>query len=209
MKLHFKYSPKYDIYRVKSTIKKMDFYEKNKYIPILPDSINKNSDDKTIEFKVKKDWNKSAYMDTIDNINSEWSKISIKLIENIKETGLKLHKSYDVFLTKYGVGGSYNTPNIIVLNIFKSNGQKKNGRELVKTIAHEIIHLTIDVFIIKNNIKHWDKEAIVSKFLSKLLPEIEQEIFIQNKNDELINKIFQEKYPDIQKIIKEVETIDK
>lgn len=74
--------------------------------------------------------------------------------------------SYEVYLTKYGVGGGYNLPNKIGLDI------KKDCGGLIKTFLHEAIHLSIKEVIVKNKTKHFDKERIVYLLMQKLFPEI-------------------------------------
>ena len=66
--------------------------------------------------------------------------------------------SHVIRLTNYGVGGSYNLPSLVVLNI--------NMKMLVKTVVHEIIHLMIQDLIDKYEIKQWEKERVVDNILN-------------------------------------------
>ncbi len=88
---------------------------------------------------------------------------SSKLRPHSKEWGFNFgHKdipaAFFVYLTNYGVGGSYNLPNIIILNI--------NNKKGFKTIIHEIIHLLIETWIQEYKVQHWEKERIVDLVLN-------------------------------------------
>ncbi|MFC1700789.1 hypothetical protein ACFLZ0_01485, partial [Patescibacteria group bacterium] len=108
--------------------------------------------------------------------------------------------SYDLILTKYGTGGSYNLPNRIILNF-----NKKTPNDIIRIIIHEIIHLLIQPLIEKFEIEHWPKERIVDLMLSKIMPELTKMQKL-SQNTEKIDKLFNKFFPDIEKIIKECAT---
>ena len=112
------------------------------------------------------------------------------------ETNAKPENVYEIKLTKYGVGGSYNLPNTIIVNF-----QGKFGIGVSKTIIHEIVHLSIQELIEKYKVGHWEKERVVDLILLKIVPEIAkmQNISIDTK---LVDEAFERYYPNLEEVIK-------
>jgi hypothetical protein len=107
--------------------------------------------------------------------------------------------SYEVYLTKYGVGGGYELPNKIGLDI------KKDRDGLIKTLVHEIIHLSIEEEIARNKVGHFHKERVVDLLTQKLFPEIVRTP--KNMPEEakkVVDPIFEKFFPNVDKIIKNI-----
>ena len=88
----------------------------------------------------------------------------------------KEYENYDVNLTLYGPGGSYNPDEGSLLMYTSAEGQFKNYDNPANTIIHEIIHIGIEESIIaKYNVSHPLKERIVDTIVSlhfkKYLPD--------------------------------------
>ncbi len=115
----------------------------------------------------------------------------------IETTALKFYDKYEVFLTSYGTGGSYELPNIVVMNICNRDQDR-----LVIILFHEIIHLNIESFIQKYSIPHWYKERIVDLFYKRIFPE---KAFEQNLPKEVlaVDPIFNSHFADPEEMIKE------
>lgn len=86
--------------------------------------------------------------------------------------GKKFKKKIIVHISKYGVGGGYNLPNNVYINM-------DLRYDPIETIRHEIIHLIIENFIEKNKIKHWEKEKIV-ELLEGILNTYPNKIYVSH-----------------------------
>ncbi len=172
--------------RVKNTLMKLDWYKEKDYFFVLPKS------------SVREEYDTTNYR--LDKITVEWRKVEKAISKKLsKVLRNKLQKEYIVCLTRYGVGGSYYLPNMIILNV---SDEYLGRRDPVETIEHEIIHLSIEPLIQKYKVGHWQKERIVDLIASKIISGYRaQKIPVETKAiDESFNKLF----PDIEKIIKSI-----
>jgi hypothetical protein len=208
MKLSFEYSPQLEIERVKYTVGRLDWYLDNKYslsslsFPKKLDLENlRNLSGAEIEEAVKNEYDEQKYLATVSSIQQTFSKYEPALKKFIAELGLSEIPEIKIHLTTYGIGGSYHTPNKVVTNI-----EWFFGIGLVKTILHEIIHLHIEPLIQKYQVDQWGKETIVNLLFEKTFPEIYKKPNIPINTEE-IEKILNENYPDIEKILSNVSTI--
>ncbi len=110
---------------------------------------------------------------------------AIKKMEEWKSWGFKLLPKYEVRLTAYGPGGSYdcNHGNIIIKT--KQNGTFK--RNPIHTIVHEIVHIGIEECIIKKfELTHIEKEGIVDAICANYFKDILVDYIIQERGDKNI-----------------------
>jgi len=203
IRLKFDYSLEYEIQRIKNTIERSKWFIKNgysKWIKLPADEkleeINKNKPINYLFEKAKEEYNEKLYIKAKDEVAEQWNKFSQKLEKYFQETSLNIEDFYHIQLTRYGVGGSYNLPNKIIVNI-----QNKFGIAIPRTIIHEIVHLSIQPFIDKYEVEHWVKERIVDLIVSRIVPNIckMQNLSIDTKT---IDNSFNKNYPNIEKIIK-------
>lgn len=206
MKLNIIYSKEFEVERIVNTLKKIDWYKANGYTIQLPASLdvsNITTLSKEIIFEsVEKEYFEQNYINSKKYIEDNWSNIGIELLKNIKETSLVLQDCYNIQLTRYGVGGSYHLPNSIIINI-----QRMFEFGLLKTIAHESVHLSIQKLVEKYNVKHWYKERIVDLLLNKFVPKVNsfQKISIDTQK---VDQIFKEFYPNIDKILRKTGSLE-
>jgi len=196
--IKYKYSIDYEIKRVSSAIEKIGWYKKNQYKLILPKDIdlseNKNPTKDGIKKAIIKEYKESQYKKIGLQLQKEWNLKAKKITDNLLLNNLNPRKEYIVYLTKYGVGGSYWLPNSMIINYnYKNNN-------LIKTIIHEIIHLSIESLIRKYKVTHWKKERIVDLILLKVYPGWKKMQEMPIKTDG-IDKIFYKHFPNIEKII--------
>ena len=201
--LQFDYSLNYEKENIEYSIGKSDWFIENGYSKRikLPENIKLEDVDKNkpIDYlfeNAEKEYNQENYSKVEDIVTEQWLEFSPKLEQYFEETSLVPEDLYLIQLTRYGVGGSYNLPNKVIVNF-----QGKFGTRVLKTIIHEIVHLSIQQFIDKYNIEHWEKEWVVDLILSKIVPEINKirDLSIDTKT---IDESFNKNYPDIEKIIK-------
>jgi predicted SprT family Zn-dependent metalloprotease len=193
------YSAGYEIERIKQTLSKIKWYKESGYNLFFPKDYSLEDKNFLNEDYIKKtvlsEYNKNEYSDVEKTVNEQWSRFSPKLENYFKEASIRPENVYEIKLTKYGVGGSYYLPNTVIINF-----QKKFGIGVSKVIAHEIIHLSIQQWIVEYDVEHWEKERIVDSIILKIAPEISrmQNVPIDTKK---IDKIFEKNYPNIKKII--------
>lgn len=200
MKLNILYSKDLEIDRVASTIKRIDWYKAKGYTVQLPDGLNISDSSvvsrEDIETAISKEYDEQNYIGSKKYIEDHWGDIGNELLKNIKNTSLTVTEHYDIYLTRYGVGGSYHLPNKIIINI-----RRMFEYGLLKTIAHESVHLAIQPLVEKYNVTHWDKERVVDLLLERFVPKVNsfQKIPIETKR---IDETFKKEYPNIDLILK-------
>lgn len=198
--LQFNYSSEYEVERIKNTLNKLAWFKEQGYRFSLPEGLLLSGDnlvdEKFIKSSVVEEYSEDDYKQVIEMVNEQWLKYSSILEKYFLETKIKPEDIYEVKLTRYGVGGSYNLPNTIIINI-----QAHYDVGLVKTIIHEIVHLSIQELIEKYNVEHWKKERIVDLILDKYFPQINK---MQNVpiETELIDKVFEKSYPNLEEVMK-------
>lgn len=203
-----KHSKEFEIERVLSTKRKLKWYLNNGYNLsnlVLPKNISveeleEKSNNEIIEY-INGEYNPEIFKQHEQNINSLLPEYLNKLVNYLSEINVELLSNIEIKLTKYGIAGSYNVPNIVIINI-----SKFFNIGLVRNILHEIIHLHIQNLIDKYKIGQWKKEIIVDCIFEKFFPDI----FKRQKypiDAFEIQKIFNKNYPNIELIISTVSKI--
>jgi len=133
-------------------------------------------------------------------IQSQWE----MLVETwpstvLEELGIEFQQSYVVRLTQYGVGGSYDLPNIITINILT-----RDIDNISAIIMHEMVHLAIELLIRKYNISHWQKERLVDLVCVKLIPEKARKQKLPESEIRVVDMAFSNFYGPIEGIIKNI-----
>lgn len=204
IKIKIKYSIEDEIKRIITTIKKIDWFieqgydfDKLTFPKSLPIAKIKLVTEEEIKSFVEEEYNIEDFDNNAKYLKSEWLKIGVILSEKIQKIGIKPEDEYFIYFTKYGMGGSYHRPKSVILNI-----TRKWNVGLLRTVIHEIIHLSIEDLIMEYKIKHWAKERIVDLIFADFFPEFSK---MQNiPNTEEVDIVFNKYYPNIKKIITEV-----
>lgn len=151
MKINIKFGIEYEQSRVKFTLSKLQWYKDKGYKPKLSKET------------VEKEFKKEDYENAEKELKSEFSKIEKSLEKSLIEKfgSNSIPPEYDVILTKYGVAGSYNLPNKIIINI----SAKKSKIEILK---HEIIHLIVENEVKKRDLTHEEKENLVNSLMAQI-----------------------------------------
>jgi len=204
MKFKFLYNLDYEISRIKNTLDKIGFYNQNNYKVFLPKDFDiENNNIGHIKEAVLREYTAEDYKEISIFLEKQLIDNDSKIETAFHKLKFELNRTFAIYLTKYGVGGSYNPPDGIILN-FKSSAKEK----LIKTIIHESIHLYINDLIIKYNIPHWEKEFIVDLIFQNILPEFNM---LQNIGRYLLadrikemKTIFNNYFPDVENVIKNI-----
>ena len=213
MQLKIIYSFENDLKRILDTIREIDWFKEKGYRVELPPEIDiakiKEYSEQDVLFILKNKWSDEEYKKHEIRIIEEWKKYSKKLEKDLNTAGLKPAKEYIVFLTRYGVGGSYDSQsNSVILNV--SYYERNTNRLLIAALLHEIVHINISSYIEQNQISHGQKEKIVDMIMKKsfaddFAPEEFLQKWLYTKSlSEKSEVIFNEFYPDVKSIIQKL-----
>ena len=160
VKLIIKYGKKFEMQRIMFTLSKLKWYNAEGYKLKLP-KIPSSSSEEEIEEAIEKEFSEEDFQKAKDRLEKDWKQIKTNFIKKIKEiTGKFPPKIINVFLTKYGTGGSYYTPNKIVINAPYKN--------LIEVLKHEILHLLLEEEVRKRKFSQKDKEKFIDERMEKL-----------------------------------------
>lgn len=206
------------------TIQNIKFFEEENYHVSLPeDSLIKdlkvksklgkltNEDYKRLKAVIQDSiYNKADYQKGYEKIENELELIN-RMIDEISQSNFnwnfKEFNTYQVNLTLYGPGGSYNPDEGSILIFTTTQGQFKNYDNPVNTIIHEITHIGIEEAIInKYNVPHTLKERIVDTFVFLNFNEYLPDYRIQDMGEKRTDQYLKTK-EDLKDLNRFVETI--
>lgn len=206
IKLRLNFSAEDEVERIKYTLGRLGWFREQKYKINLPSGIEeilkhgKRPTDQEIANAVSNEFARQDYKEKVDELEMGWEKDGNSFLESLATLGLPIQHEYEVLFTKYGVGGSYGLPNFIQINI-----NYPNARDVLSTVFHEVIHLTIENLIKEYKIDHWTKERLVDLIFGRFFPTKQR--LQRNPNEfEKVSEIFNKFFPDIKTIIKELGT---
>lgn len=161
MKINVIHTEEYEVTRVKYTFSKLDFYKEQNYKVFFPEGIVISSSESELVTAIRAEFNSNKITEQIKEIKSL---IDINL-SNITYYLNSLNTDFpdviDLVVTQYGVGGSYNLPNRIIVNINYKIDQLFN-------LIHELTHLAVEENIVqKNNLTHPEKEVLVNWLMER------------------------------------------
>ena len=159
MNIFIKYGKIFDINRIKFTLSKLNWYNKHKIRVILPSDISESNVEKFVE----EEFDAKQYKTIEKELFNEFKKISDGFFSNLERISKnKLPENIEVFLTKYGCGGSYHLPNRVIINIDYS---KKNP---IYCLKHELIHLMVEEEVRRRGLSQEEKENLVEGIFKEL-----------------------------------------
>lgn len=208
------YSIEQETERVKKTLSKIDWFEKQGYHWKnfnFPKGIDATefydkkviySDDEISKY-IKDEYNEESYKKISELLKNEWEKVAEIFNTKLNQCSLPQVDKYKVVFSSYGTGGSYNLPNIIYLNIKQRNNSEN---QLFGVMIHEMIHLAIQVLIDQYKLTQWQKERIVDLTLDNFFSGMKnmQKTNIGPKQLEQIDTIYKTNFPSIEETIKQI-----
>ncbi len=196
---------------------KMDFYNKNGYAIPIPDhpffiNISNNLDLlKSLNIEKAKNIFKTEIYDLtffengLKTVNQDINLVRDAMEEIKKWTiwGFKLFSKYEIRLTSYGPGGSYNWEKGNIIMKTKLNGIF--GLPPVHTIVHEIIHIGIEESVVKKfELSHVEKEGLVDAICVNYFKDMLTNYKIQDRRDKKVfNLISQSNINKLPQIVSE------
>lgn len=194
-----------------SNLQNTKFFEENNYtvsypkgelIEVLKEKaikgeLNDEDFESLNQFIKESIYNKTDYQNGYQKIEDQRALIN-RMINKLgkckRNWNFKYIEQYEVNLTLYGPGGSYD-PDIgsIVILTTKEGGFKQHPNP-ANTLIHEVIHIGIEESIVnKYSVPHSLKERIVDKFVLLNFDELLPEYRIQNMGDVRIDKYLKKK----------------
>ncbi|MDW3646361.1 MAG: hypothetical protein R8P61_04850 [Bacteroidia bacterium] len=187
------------------TIRDIKFFEGHGYQVNLPkgeliqDMIKKSkagefgNDDYPILYQFMEDsvYRESDYHKGIANLKARISFLEA-LVGELSQAnwnwGFMTFETYQIHLTLYGSGGSYNPENASILLFTNTEGGFKNYADPAYVLIHEIVHLGIEASLIqKYEVPHAMKERVVDTivfhFFGEKLPDYRRQEMGDNRLD--------------------------
>lgn len=204
IRLTMLYSQESERRRVSQTLDKLAWYKEQKYTLTFPLDFDPEKDCVLEELGgvIEKDFDSKIYEKKAQEIESEWKKVSPVFFERASRFGIDLEPEYRIFLTRYGVGGSYWLPNNIQLNFEYPNYENKES--IIMVLAHEMLHLKIESWIKEYDIPHWTKERLVDLMYNKIFSDKKPRLQRDPENPERVQEVFERLFPDMKGIIMEL-----
>ncbi|WP_299458692.1 hypothetical protein [uncultured Microscilla sp.] len=208
------------------TIRDITFFEQHKYQLSLPkgsliEALKKKaraqqlSDEDYValkKFVTDKVYQKADYQKGYQLIKQNEALLN-RLIKQLSKNApkrwkFKMFDTYQVTLTLYGSGGSYDPDQGSIIIFATRDGKFKQYKNPANTIIHEIIHIGIEHSIIrKHKVSHGLKERIVDTFVLLNFKKYLPEYYVQNMGDKRLDTYLRHKkdLDNLEYIVKKVQ----
>lgn len=200
--LTISYSRKLEIERVQNTVKKIPWYAAQGYSATfakLPQGITEHSSNDEITQAVEREYAPADYAASAKELQKGWKRVAKSFGEMRREPCFHFVDEYEVVLTKYGSGGSYNAEtNQVIVNFVA-----KVTEGVVGITIHEVVHMTIQYLIDRYRVRHWRKERLVDLLVGHYFPELNMTQKVR-EDAVMVDEKFKELFPDIEVITKAV-----
>lgn len=202
VKLNISYSVEQEISYVQYVVKRFPWYLEQGYRAEhikTPAGITKDSSDEDVVQVLQSEYSNADYAACAQKLQREWAAISGGFEKMQDEPSFHLEGEYGVVLTKYGIGGSYNTKTNSV--IVRANAQSKSGTAGI--VAHEIVHMTIQYLIDQYNVRHWRKEHLVDLTMTRYFPGL-KDMQVEREDVSMVDQAFEKYFPDMEAVARAV-----
>jgi len=178
-------TPDEEFQQIKRTIRRKDFYEQKGYTFVLPESailrepIPPEQEDEAFEIFVQSEYDKGFYVPGMSAMESKRGVVASAcrtFSEWHNEWGFFVPETYNIRLTRYGSGGSYNPNTGDIVMLTTRDGMFKRGANPAHTVIHEATHIGLEKdFVREWGLTHEQKERlvdlVVAQHFSNLIPE--------------------------------------
>jgi hypothetical protein len=162
MNISIVYSREFEKVRIQSALKKMTWYKENGYEPQIPKGISESSSREEILACIESDYAEMEYERVANKITAEVTPQLKRFYKTLQNLGvISIPKEVKIYITNYGMGGSYNPPNMVIYNLHNNRG--------VKVVWHEMIHLSIEHLVQQHVLQQFEKERVVDLILNSEL----------------------------------------
>ena len=204
-------SPQEEAEYIWSNIQDIAFFEQHNYELSLPqgklinqlkeksksNQLSDNDFEKLLQFIQSDVYKKADYQKAFEKIKAQQklvNKMANEIINCRHSWGFKSFDTYQINLTLYGPGGSYNPVDGSIIIYATPDGRFKQYNNPVNTLIHEIVHIGIEESIIgKYNVPHALKERIVDHIVLLYFKDELPDYRIQNMGDKRIDELLKKK----------------
>lgn len=162
MKINYSYTIEGELRRVEGTVNRENFFCENGYQPTFPKGLNfDNFNLAKARARIKKEFSEDLAKSVQERLSRDWKKYHKQIESFLKALPYEKPSELNIVFTLYGMGGSYNVPNKIIINL-------KNAKSPLFILTHELLHLLIEEPVAqKHNLSQWDKESLVDYLLNE------------------------------------------
>lgn len=116
---------------------------------------------------------------------------ALRLMQRFKSWGFVMFDSYQVLLTLYGPGGSYDNQTGQIVMLTTPTGGFKGYANPANTLIHELFHIGIEEPVVrKYGLNHQQKERLVDLFVKVWFGEVLPEYRLQGFGDSRLDPYF-------------------
>jgi hypothetical protein len=191
-----------EVARIQNTLKRLPWYRENGYTNLnlnLPQGVEENSSFEDIQKAVDLEYSDSKYNEYKEFIEAEWPTDERHLEEMKQIPSFQFRNTYEILLTQYGTGGSYESgTGKVIVNI-----KTRRKDQLMGTLLHEIVHISIEPLIKAHDVSQWRKERLVDLIGNKSFPDLRKMQTI-SEDVSVVDTAFEKYFPDIEEITKEI-----
>ncbi|WP_204336094.1 hypothetical protein [Leptobacterium flavescens] len=215
-------TPEQEADQIWRTLRDIAFFEKHNYQLSLPKNeliddlkqksranrLSQNDYESLKKFVKTRAYKKSDYLmgyEKIEQVVPLLNKMVTSIGQSRKNWDFKEYDVYQVNLTLYGPGGSYDPDNGSILIFTTLDGRFKQYDNPVNTLIHEIVHIGMENSIMAEyKVPHPLKERIVDTFVWLSFGELLPDYRIQNMGDKRIDDHLKERkdLEDLAEIVK-------
>jgi hypothetical protein len=175
-------SANWEVNYVWSLLEKIEYYERNIYALNLPECVypvllekarkkeltgsdrNRFREDFTAQVYNKLDYMKGY--EAVAGVLGIANNRAAVFREYHEQWGFYLPQRYDVRLTLYGPGGSFDRETGTIIMLTTREGNFKRGKDPLETMLHESVHMGTEAQIVLSyGLSHWTTERVVDKFI--------------------------------------------
>ena len=198
-RLDISYSAKQEVRRVRDTLERLSWYQEEGYRVDLPGGITKESDDEEVMRAVEHEYAAASYAEHAATLQKEWEALHRGFGRMKEEPTFHLEDEYNVVLTKYGVGGSYD-PNLNKVTV-KVSARPRGG--IAGIVVHEVVHLAVQYLIDLHQLPHWRKERLVDLVVERYFPGLRKMQDIA-EDVSIVDRAFEKYFPNMEEVVRSI-----
>lgn len=136
-----------------------------------------------------------------ERVRDESQDILQFLQQNSQRLSLRLPQTFDLVLTPYGPGGSYDA---ISGQIFLLASSERRNLSVRERLAHEIVHIGVEHLVQRFGLTHEEKERLVGLICSVELKDVLADFSLRDLGSQPLDRLFMRQEP-VQNLERELE----
>lgn len=205
IELNITYGVENEIWYAQATTRKIPWFLEQGYPSAnikVPAGVTDKSNNEEVKEAVIHEYADSDYVECAAEMQKKWTEISRGFDEMRKNSSMHLKNGYEIVLTKYGSGGSYNANKDLVI----ARIDVKRGGGPIGVVVHEIIHMTIQYLIDQHHIRHWQKERLVDLLTERYFSDLNRGKQNTKEDVSMVNSAFERYFPDMEEVTRSIKS---